>query len=224
MERLMQHLLVVDDDKAVTAVMQTALEADGRHRVTAAPGATEAIAVIWSHPTDAAIIDALLPRISGLALARAVIDLGVPTLIISGDPSHQQLLAEAGCPFLLKPVRISELLAETRMLLENAMDQRLQCARALDRMISAREALAEVQAQSRRLLEASRRFREEVAVRYRVHFVDRDDRVIDATQLASWNDQAAMLEAHRIAIPSIGNGFDVWHGARLVHRYRRRAH
>jgi len=88
-------------------------------------------------------------------------------------------------------------------------------------MIAAKEELAEVAEQTRRLVEESRRFREEVAVRYRVHFLDRGDDVIDAVQLESGTDQGAILEAHRIAIASIGAGFDVWHGGRLFYRHRR---
>src|SRR5262249_14229197 len=105
----MRHLLVVDDDAAVADVMRMGLEADGTCRVTMAPGATEALAAIERDRPDAAIIDAVLPRIPGLLLARTVIDLGVPVLIVSGDLALQKGLSEAGCPFLMKPFRLSQL-------------------------------------------------------------------------------------------------------------------
>src|SRR5690242_1182140 len=116
----MQHLLVVDDDAAVASVMRMGLEADGTCRVTTGPGAMEALAAIEHDRPHAAIIDAVLPQVSGLVLARTVIDLGVPVLIVSGEPGHQKLLLEAGCPFLLKPFRLAQLAAETRLLLDNA--------------------------------------------------------------------------------------------------------
>ena len=126
----MRHLLVVDDDAATADVMRMGLEADGTCRVTIAPCATEALAAIERDPPHAAIIDAVLPRVPGLVLARTVIDLGVPVLIVSGDLAVQKGLAEAGCPFLLKPFRLSELAAETRMLLDTATARRIEVARA----------------------------------------------------------------------------------------------
>src|SRR5215471_13498322 len=99
----MRHLLVVDDDAAVADVMRLGLEADGTCRVTIAPGAAEALETIDRDRPHVAIIDAVLPRVSGLLLARTVIEIGVPVLIVSGDLAVQKGLAEAGCPFLLKP-------------------------------------------------------------------------------------------------------------------------
>ena len=157
----MRHLLVVDDDAAVADVMRMGLEADGTCRVTIAPCATEALAAIERDPPHAAIIDAVLPRIPGLVLARTVIEIGVPVLVVSGDLALQKSLAAAGCPFLLKPFRLSELAAETRMLLDTATARKLEIARALDRMLAAKEELAAVSEQTRRLVEASRRSRAE---------------------------------------------------------------
>src|SRR5215471_11663251 len=149
----MRHLLVVDDDAAVADVMRMGLEADGTCRVTMAPGAAEALEAIDVDRPHAAIIDAVLPRISGLVLARTVIEIGVPVLIVSGDPALQKGLAEAGCPFLLKPFHLSQLAAETRLLLDTATARRNEVALALDRMIAAREELAAVAEQTRRLME-----------------------------------------------------------------------
>jgi len=56
---------------------------------------------------------------------------------------------------------------------------------------------------------------------YRVHFVDHGGNVFDAMQLERDTDEAAIQEAHRINVPNIGAGFDVWHEWRLVHKYRR---
>jgi len=157
----MRHLLVVDDDAGVADVMRMGLEADGTCRVTIAPGAAEAIDAIDRDRPHAAIIDAVLPRISGLVLARTVVEIGVPVLIVSGEPSHQRLLTEAGCPFLLKPFPLSQLAAETRMLLDTATARRLEVARALDRLLAAKEELATVREQTRRLVEESQRSRAE---------------------------------------------------------------
>src|SRR5262249_26079709 len=158
-----RHLLVVDDDADVADVMRMGLEADGTCRVTIAPGAAEALEAIDRDRPHAAIIDAVLPRMPGLVLARTVIELGVPVLIVSGALAAQKGLAEAVRPFPLTPFPLSQLAAETRMLLDTATARRIEVGRALDRMLAAKEELAEVGEQTRRLVEESRRFREEVA-------------------------------------------------------------
>jgi DNA-binding response OmpR family regulator len=220
----MQHLLVVCDDVAVALTMQMALEADAARRVTTARDATKAVAVIGRDFPNAAIIDAMLPRTSGLVLARTAIDLGVPVLIVTGEPALQGHLAEARCPFLLKPFRVSQLLAEIRVLFDERAARRLEVGRALDRLLTARCELAEVTAETRRLLEESRRFRTQRAVkavaRYYVHFVDHADRVFDSIELEGDADESAIEEAHRLDVPSIGAGFDIWHEGRRVHKYR----
>ena len=58
--------------------------------------------------------------------------------------------------------------------------------------------------------------------RYYVHFVDHGGAVFDAVRLEHDTDEAAIEDAHRIHIPGIGAGFDVWHEGRLVHRHRGR--
>jgi hypothetical protein len=55
---------------------------------------------------------------------------------------------------------------------------------------------------------------------YYVHFIDRGDRVINALVLDHDTDEAAIKHAGRLYVASVGNGFDVWHEDRLVHRRR----
>jgi DNA-binding response OmpR family regulator len=157
----MRHLLVVEDDPAVCAVMQMGLEADGSCRVTSAENARAALHIALHDRPDAAIIDAALPEVHGLALTRAVVGLEIPVLITSGDPTLQQRMIEAGCPFLVKPFGISQLVAETRQLFDAASQRMADLAASLDRMLNARRELAFVIEQSRCLVEESRRFRAE---------------------------------------------------------------
>jgi hypothetical protein len=53
-----------------------------------------------------------------------------------------------------------------------------------------------------------------------VHFVDHADRVFDSIELEGDAHESAIEEAHRLHVPSIGAGFDIWHEGRLVHKYR----
>jgi DNA-binding response OmpR family regulator len=163
---LIPHVLVVDDDTTVSEVMRMALESDGSWRVTCAASADAALPILVHDRPDAAIIDAVMPRVPGLALARAVIEFGVPVLIVSGDPALQHDLAKAGCPFLFKPFRISELVVQTRKLMDDATRRKIDLAASLDRMLKSREELAKVMVRSRQLLEQSRSKRaEQSAVR-----------------------------------------------------------
>jgi hypothetical protein len=56
--------------------------------------------------------------------------------------------------------------------------------------------------------------------KYRISFVDCDGRVFDAVQFERATDEEAVAEAHRLHIPSVGAGFDVWRKGRLLNRYR----
>lgn len=111
-----------------------ALESDGTCRVTGASSADDALATVaWDRP-DAAIIDAVLPRVSGLELARQMVDIGVPVLVMSGEPAQQQRLLENGCPFLPKPFSVKQLIAETRQLLDDAWRRKAELSVALARL------------------------------------------------------------------------------------------
>ena len=58
--------------------------------------------------------------------------------------------------------------------------------------------------------------------RYRIEFVDHGGNVFDRRYLDNEDDQAAVDEAHRLHVPGIGAGFNVWQGDRLVHQHRGR--
>ncbi len=140
----MHHLLVVDDEPAIREIVGLLLEEKAGCRVTPAASVDEAMTVLRRDRPDAAIIDAVLPRPSvrqpsGLELASRAVDLGIPVLIISGEPDTQAELTRLGCPFLAKPFHLDQLLAETRALLEDGTARRQQLAQQL-KLLSARTA------------------------------------------------------------------------------------
>jgi hypothetical protein len=55
---------------------------------------------------------------------------------------------------------------------------------------------------------------------YRVHFFDHGDNVYLTRHIEHADDEAAIDATRRMNAPSIGAGFDVWEGERLVHRHR----
>lgn len=116
----MPHVLIVDDDADVREVLATALEDAGVCHVETVSSAAEALALLGRMTIEAVIIDATMPRVSGLELARQTIGDGIPTLLISGDPKYLETVPELGCPFLAKPFRAARLQAEVEALLDEA--------------------------------------------------------------------------------------------------------
>jgi hypothetical protein len=57
---------------------------------------------------------------------------------------------------------------------------------------------------------------------YYVRFVNRVDAVINLVELEADSDEAAIEQAYRIKLQSVGAGFDVLEDNRLVHRHRDR--
>ena len=102
-------ILVVDDEKAVRAVAQRALEANGYRVVTAADGAEALITFSRSvEPFQALLTDMVMPVMDGLALIRALRAHAprLPILAMSGMPEHEAAVVQAGLTaeaFLEKP-------------------------------------------------------------------------------------------------------------------------
>lgn len=55
---------------------------------------------------------------------------------------------------------------------------------------------------------------------YLVHFVDHGNNVYGTEYIEHPSDEEAIVAARRINVPSIGAGFEVWEGERLVYRHR----
>jgi two-component system, OmpR family, response regulator MprA len=139
----MAHLLVVDNDPAISAVLKEGLELDPTYRVTSASSGSEALQVVARDRPDAAIIDVLMPEMSGIDLAEHVLGTGVPVLLISGNFETTAELERIGCHVLLKPFGITQLLAEAKILLATAADQQAKLVAQLRRL---KENIAELAA------------------------------------------------------------------------------
>jgi DNA-binding response OmpR family regulator len=132
---LSRHLLVVEDQSEIRELVKMVLEGDGTCRVSAAGSVEEARSLLARDPPHAAIIDAVLPRGSGLALALDVADHGIPVLIITGDPKTRAALTKAGCPHLAKPFHLTEFMGETRALLDDATRRCATLVRVLSELL-----------------------------------------------------------------------------------------
>lgn len=114
------HLLVVDDDERLRALLQRYLSTNG-YRVSAAPGAAEARELMANMAFDLLVLDVMMPGESGLDFAR---DLrrtsSVPILMLTarGDPADRIAGLEQGADdYLPKPFEPRELLARIRAIL-----------------------------------------------------------------------------------------------------------
>jgi DNA-binding response OmpR family regulator len=132
-ERFLQHIFAVENAPEFREILRMALESDGSCRVTTASTAEDAITMMMRDPPDAAIIDAVLPGLSGLHLAHWSLSRGVPVLLVTGEPAMQQELRKIGCHYLKKPFRLATLRAETRALWVNASERRTLLATSLQR-------------------------------------------------------------------------------------------
>jgi DNA-binding NtrC family response regulator len=145
-----QHLLVVDDEPTIREVVKMALEADGTYRVTAVSSAIDALAVLRHDRPNGAIIDAAMPSAPDTPLANQALLLGVPVLIITGAPPVQEILSAHDIPFLAKPFRIKDVIAETRLLLSESKERHAQLAMRMARMVANLAELRDLLRQSRR--------------------------------------------------------------------------
>lgn len=137
----MPHILFVDDEPSICELMQMALETSGSCRVTTAMTGDQALSVLMQDRPDAVIVDAVLPKTSGLGIANVAVHFGIPVLIVTGEPATAEKLDQAGCPFLWKPFHIDTIVAEARALLAEANQRRAEVAMSLRRLTNSMEEL-----------------------------------------------------------------------------------
>jgi DNA-binding NtrC family response regulator len=104
-----KHVLVVDDDPLILEVLARALSGRGL-RVSTARRVTVAKSILAHESIDAVLTDARMPGESGLALAATTRELGIATIIMSGDLEWAAEHGLAGEEFLAKPFDLPALL------------------------------------------------------------------------------------------------------------------
>ena len=114
----MTHILVVDDEPDILRFLTALLEQQNETRVTTARRSSVARSVLMRESVDLIIADARMPGESGVALALAAAEFGVPTIIMTGD--RLWALAQGAPPesLLDKPFDAEELQARISQQLE----------------------------------------------------------------------------------------------------------
>jgi DNA-binding response OmpR family regulator len=114
------RVLLVEDERGLSALIRTHLEGDG-HRVEQAFDGIEAIELARQSPPDLMILDWMLPGTSGLSVCREIRRrqlMPIVMLTARDDEAHRVQGLEAGADdYVVKPFSIPELLARVRAML-----------------------------------------------------------------------------------------------------------
>ncbi len=107
------HLLVVDDDPAIVQLFADALGREG-YVVSTASSGREGLRMATENPVDVVLLDVNLPDLSGIEVMRQIVkNKSAIVILITGDDarySHESAVQEGASDFIVKPVRLSELI------------------------------------------------------------------------------------------------------------------
>lgn len=105
-------VLVVDDESGVRSLLQAGLESAG-YPAAAAEDAPQALAAVSENPVQVAVVDIILPGISGLELCRQLHDdYNTEVILITGDDltySYEDAVESGAADFIVKPIKLGEL-------------------------------------------------------------------------------------------------------------------
>ena len=116
----MKHILVIDDDIYIGNLLQEALEAEG-YRVSRAYSGTEAVLTLDHTRPDLALLDLMLPGLSGEEVLPRLA--GIPVIVVSARAdldSKVSLLLGGAADYVTKPFQTKELLARIAARLREA--------------------------------------------------------------------------------------------------------
>ena len=123
---LKTRVLIVDDDGPVRRTLARTLGAEG-YETALAPDGGAALVEVERDPPDAIVLDAIMPGLDGLAVARRLREKGnaIPILMLTARDSVTDRVAglDAGADdYLVKPFATEELLARLRALLRRGIE------------------------------------------------------------------------------------------------------
>jgi two-component system response regulator MprA len=114
-----QHILVVDDDEELRALLRRGLTREGFEVALAADG-EEAIRLAAGQPLDLVVLDVVMPGLDGLEVCHRLRDAdeGLPIVMLTARDAVSDRVAglELGADdYLVKPFAFAELLARIRV-------------------------------------------------------------------------------------------------------------
>ncbi len=121
----MARILIIDDDASLLQMVRLMLEREG-HQAVLAEGGEEGFTAALQQSPDLAIVDLMMPGMSGYGVTRAIRTdprtAALPILILTarGQPMDRQMAMEAGAnAYLAKPVTSKDLLGRISEVLAN---------------------------------------------------------------------------------------------------------
>ncbi len=119
------RLLVVDDDRLVLANLADGLEQAG-YAVSRAATGEDAIRICAEAPPDLVIMDLRLPGLSGVETAKKIRQISkTPVFFLSAfdtEDAVKEAVADGTLGYLVKPVRLNQLLTSIKAALARAAD------------------------------------------------------------------------------------------------------
>lgn len=114
----MPNILLVEDDKTIRLALQFSLTHEG-YEVTVAADGVQGLDIAQSGGPDLILLDVMLPKLSGLEVARALREAGddVPIIMLTALDRESDKIAglDAGADdYVTKPFSTAELLARVR--------------------------------------------------------------------------------------------------------------
>jgi CheY-like chemotaxis protein len=108
-------ILVADDNRGFAELLRATLEEEGYDVVTASTGLA-AVACLEKHDIGLAVLDVLMPGISGDAVAERLLRVkpDLPVILMTASPDD--FAAGSGLPVLKKPFPQEDLIAAVRRL------------------------------------------------------------------------------------------------------------
>ena len=122
----LRHILIVDDDPLILDLLSRAL-ASRDVRVTTARRVSVARDVMMRQTVHLVITDARIPGESGLQFADAARDVGIPSILMSGDPEWTLEHGLRAGQYLAKPFDLQRLrrLVATHLPGDDAVEPRI---------------------------------------------------------------------------------------------------
>ncbi len=136
------HLLIVEDEKELSAIIKEGLIEEG-YAVDAAYDGEEGLYMAEHYPVDAIVLDIMLPKMTGIELLKALREKGITTPVImltAMDTLSDKIegLDVGADDYLTKPFEFDELLARIRALLRRKSDAKQAVIRIADLEINTR--------------------------------------------------------------------------------------
>jgi DNA-binding response OmpR family regulator len=119
------RILIVEDDTALTQLLQLVFESRGLG-VTVAETGKKALESVVKEPPTVVLLDLMMPDVDGLEICRGIRanprTADIPIVVLTaktGEESREELLEAGATDYLIKPVRPSDLIKRIRALAED---------------------------------------------------------------------------------------------------------